>query len=131
MLFRSEPPALAPRGTGFQHLAVRLLLEKTPAAARALAAQLDGLNAKRKAEEQRILEEAVIQAEAQRHLPGLVLHSEHWHSGIIGIVASRIVELFHRPCLILTKESGIFKGSGRATPDFDLYAALQSCSRCL
>ena len=128
--------ALAPRinaagRIGDPDLAGRLLLEKTPAAARALAAQLDGLNAKRKAEEQRILEEAVIQAEAQRHLPGLVLHSEHWHSGIIGIVASRIVELFHRPCLILTKESGIFKGSGRATPDFDLYAALQSCSRCL
>lgn len=128
--------ALAPRinaagRIGDPDLAVRLLLEKRPDTALALATQLDNLNSRRKTEEQRILDEAVIQAEEQLHLPGLVLHSEHWHSGIIGIVASRIVERFHRPCLILTKENGIFKGSGRATPDFDLYAALQVCSQCL
>lgn len=128
--------ALAPRinaagRIGDPDLAVRLLLEKNPEEARLLAAQLDRLNSKRKLEEQRILEEAIIQAESQLHLPGLVLHSEHWHSGIIGIVASRIVERFHRPCLILTKENGIFKGSGRSTPSFDLYQALLSCKQCL
>jgi len=128
--------ALAPRinaagRIGDPDLAVRLLLEKDRDVARQLATQLDKLNAKRKLEEQRILEEAIIQAESQLHLPGLVLHSEHWHSGIIGIVASRIVERFHRPCLILTKENGIFKGSGRSTPTFDLYQALLSCKQCL
>lgn len=128
--------ALAPRinaagRIGDPDLAVRLLLAKDREEARQLAAQLDKLNAKRKLEEQRILEEAIIQAESQLHLPGLVLHSEHWHSGIIGIVASRIVERFHRPCLILTKENGIFKGSGRSTPSFDLYQALLSCKQCL
>ena len=128
--------ALAPRinaagRIGDPDLAVRLLLEKDREAARQLATQLDKLNAKRKVEEQRILEEAIIQAESQLHLPGLVLHSEHWHSGIIGLVASRIVERFHRPCLILTKENGIFKGSGRSTPTFDLYQALLSCKQCL
>ncbi len=128
--------ALAPRinaagRIGDPDLAVSLLLEKDPESARQLATKLDKLNAKRKLEEQRILEEAIIQAESQLHLPGLVLHSEHWHSGIIGIVASRIVERFHRPCLILTKENGIFKGSGRSTPSFDLYQALLSCKQCL
>lgn len=128
--------ALAPRinaagRIGDPDLAVRLLLEKNPDAARALAQKLDDLNTERRAEEQPILEEAIAQAEEQRHLPGLVLYSEHWHSGIIGIVASRIVERFHRPCLILTKENGFFKGSGRATPDFDLHKALQACASCL
>lgn len=128
--------ALAPRinaagRIGDPDLAVRLLLEKDRDQARLLASQLDKLNTKRKVEEQRILEEAITQAESQLHLPGLVLHSEHWHSGIIGIVASRIVERFHRPCLILTKENGIFKGSGRSTPSFDLYQALLACRQCL
>ena len=128
--------ALAPRinaagRIGDPDMAVRLLLEKDRDAGRKLAEQLDKLNARRKLEEQRILEEAIAQAESQLHLPGLVLHSEHWHSGIIGIVASRIVERFHRPCLILTKENGIFKGSGRSTPTFDLYQALLSCKQCL
>lgn len=128
--------ALAPRinaagRIGDPNLAVQLLLEKDPAAARDCARQLDQLNAKRKTEEQRILEEAVIQAETQIHLPGFVLHSEHWHSGIIGIVASRIVDRYQRPCLILTKENGIFKGSGRGIPEFDLHAALTACKECL
>jgi single-stranded-DNA-specific exonuclease len=128
--------ALAPRinaagRIGDPDLAVRMLLATDPEEARQLATKLDKLNAKRKLEEQRILEEAITQAESQLHLPGLVLHSEHWHSGIIGIVASRIVERFHRPCLILTKENGIFKGSGRSTPSFDLYQALLSCKQCL
>jgi single-stranded-DNA-specific exonuclease len=128
--------ALAPRinaagRIGDPDMAVRLLLEKNQDEARKLAEQLDKLNMRRKLEEQRILEEAIAQAESQLHLPGLVLHSEHWHSGIIGIVASRIVERFHRPCLILTKENGIFKGSGRSTPTFDLYQALLSCKQCL
>jgi single-stranded-DNA-specific exonuclease len=128
--------ALAPRinaagRIGDPDLAVRLLLEKNRTEARQMAEQLDKLNTKRKLEEQRILEEAIVQAESQLHLAGLVLHSEHWHSGIIGIVASRIVERFHRPCLILTKENGIFKGSGRSTPTFDLYQALVACKECL
>lgn len=128
--------ALAPRinaagRIGDPDMAVRLLLEKNQDEARKLSEQLDKLNMRRKLEEQRILEEAITQAESQLHLPGLVLHSEHWHSGIIGIVASRIVERFHRPCLILTKENGIFKGSGRSTPTFDLYQALLSCKQCL
>jgi single-stranded-DNA-specific exonuclease len=128
--------ALAPRinaagRIGDPDMAVRLLLERNQDEARKLSEQLDKLNMRRKLEEQRILEEAITQAESQLHLPGLVLHSEHWHSGIIGIVASRIVERFHRPCLILTKENGIFKGSGRSTPTFDLYQALLSCKQCL
>lgn len=128
--------ALAPRinaagRIGDPDTGVQLLLEQDRDGAKQLARQLDKLNSRRKLEEQRILEEAVAQAETQLHLPGLVLHSEHWHSGIIGIVASRIVERFHRPCIILTKENGIFKGSGRSTPMFDLYRALVFCSQCL
>lgn len=128
--------SLAPRinaagRIGNPNLAVNLLLEEDYVTAEQIANKLDKLNSKRKNEESRILEEATAQAEGQLELPAFVLHSEHWHSGIIGIVASRIVEKYNRPCLILTKENGLFKGSGRSTPNVNLYLALEDCKQCL
>lgn len=128
--------ALAPRinaagRIGDPNYAVQLLLEDDPSNASAIATHLDKLNTKRKVEEGRILAEAIAQAETLAEAPGLVLYSEHWHSGIIGIVASRIVERFNRPCIILTKENHILKGSGRSIPSFDLYKGLMACKQCL
>jgi single-stranded-DNA-specific exonuclease len=59
----------------------------------------------------------------------LVLHSPEWHKGIIGIVASRIVETFYRPVVMLSGKSEILTGSARSIPGFDLYAALEKCKR--
>jgi single-stranded-DNA-specific exonuclease len=128
--------SLAPRinaagRIGDPNLAVDLLLEKNSSKAMSIAHQLDQLNTDRKAEENRIVGEALLQVQTQLHLPGFVLHSEHWHPGIIGIVASRIVEKYHRPCIMLTKEKGLFKGSGRATAACDLYQALVTCQEHL
>jgi single-stranded-DNA-specific exonuclease len=78
-----------------------------------------------------VLQEALLQAEEQGDSPGLVLFGEDWHQGIIGIVASRIVERFYRPTLMLTREGDRLKGSGRSIAELDLYRALTDCSDSL
>jgi single-stranded-DNA-specific exonuclease len=128
--------ALAPRinaagRLGDPSLAVDLLLTQDLRQARHLAQQLDALNSRRKEAERRILADALIQAEAQRHLPGFVLYKATWHPGVIGIVASRIVERYHRPCIILTQENGALKGSARSIANFDLYQGLLECQQYL
>ncbi len=128
--------ALAPRinaagRVGDPRLAVELLLTRDLSQARRLAQELDALNNQRKETERGILAEAIAQAESQRDLPGLVLHGDFWHPGVIGIVASRIVERYRRPCIILTKENGLLKGSARSVPAFDLYQGLSECRHLL
>ncbi len=61
----------------------------------------------------------------------LVLHEEEWHPGVIGIVASRLVELYYRPTVMLTTIDGVAKGSARSIPNFNIYEALQHCSDLL
>ena len=89
-----------------------------------LAHRLDMMNTERRVEEERIHQEARQQAEKRPEHAGLVLYGKHWHPGIIGIVASRIVEEFQRPTLILCDDATGIKGSGRSVPDFDLHAGL-------
>ncbi|SKA76234.1 single-stranded-DNA-specific exonuclease RecJ [Desulfobaculum bizertense] len=112
--------------------ALTLLLSKNYSTARPIAAQLDDLNTERRATEDSILQEALTQAESQsKNRLGLVLYHPDWHAGVIGIVASRIVEAFYRPTLILTKEGDHLKGSGRSTHEFHLYDGLTECSELL
>ena len=115
-------------------IALDLLLAPDIDAANPLASKLDGLNAKRRSEEQGILEEALKQAEEQKDRHGLVLASEHWHAGVIGIVASRVVERYYRPVLMLCREEdgaggAHWKGSGRSIAEFDLHEGLAGLSR--
>jgi len=115
-------------------IALDLLLAPDIDAANPLASKLDGLNAKRRSEEQGILEEALKQAEEQKDRHGLVLASEHWHAGVIGIVASRVVERYYRPVLMLCREEDVaggahWKGSGRSIAEFDLHEGLAGLSR--
>ena len=63
--------------------------------------------------------------------PAIVLHYEDWHPGVIGIVASRMVEKFHRPTIMLTTIDGVAKGSARSVPGFNIYEALQNCEELL
>ena len=116
---------------GQPELALDLLLTEDIQTARDLARQLDKLNTDRKKIENEILEQAREQASSQIDKPGLVLFSPEWHPGVIGIVASRIVDEFYRPCLILTRENGLLKGSGRSIPEFDLYQGLLNLSHIL
>ncbi len=115
---------------GKSELALELLLTRDRAEAARLAGELDELNAARREEEKRILEEAMLQAQAQAEAGrmGLVVHAPHWHPGIIGIVASRIVDALHRPTVVLCDDRLHIKGSGRSVAGFDLHAALTACS---
>jgi single-stranded-DNA-specific exonuclease len=69
--------------------------------------------------------------EPSRRRRGYVLWSEDWHEGVIGIVASRLVERFHRPVVLVTRSHDAWKGSGRSIPSFDLHGALAACSEHL
>ncbi len=124
--FRLAPRINAAGRMGHASLALHLLRSPTIAKALPLAEQLDTLNTERRQEEERIFEEAKEQA--QNHITqgrmGLVLHSPQWHSGIIGIVASRIAEEFSRPTFIVCDDNNTLKGSGRSFGEFHLHATL-------
>jgi single-stranded-DNA-specific exonuclease len=113
---------------------LRLLLSDDPEEASALARRLDGLNVERQALDQRILEEALEQVELVsdlEHESGFVLAAEGWHSGVVGIVASRVVERYGRPTFLIAFDGDIGKGSGRSISRFDLHSALLACGDLL
>ena len=108
---------------------VRLLLSHDMAEARTLAEQLDAANSERQKLQARIADEAARKASEQGERRALVVSSPGWHVGVAGIVASRLVERFHRPALVLCEEDGgTAKGSGRSIEGFHLYDALASCA---
>jgi single-stranded-DNA-specific exonuclease len=113
-------------------IALELVLTEEPEEARRLALELEDLNRERQAVEDRIVREASqlveSMAEPSRRRRGYVLWHEDWHEGVIGIVASRLVERFHRPVVLIAESQDGWKGSGRSVPDFDLYGALAACA---
>ena len=113
---------------------LRLLLSDDPVEAAELARRLEGLNVERQALDQRILDEALEQVERTvdpERDAGLVLVGDGWHPGVVGIVASRVVERYGRPTFLIAFDGDIGKGSGRSTSRFDLHAALLSCGDLL
>ncbi|KFA94672.1 single-stranded-DNA-specific exonuclease RecJ [Archangium violaceum] len=113
-------------------LGLQLLCSETLEAARSLAQVLDRANAERQGIESSILTEALAQAEERaEHARGFVLYSEGWHPGVIGIVASRVVERFHRPTVMVGVKDGVGKGSARSIEGFHLYDALSGCADLL
>ncbi|HUE27976.1 MAG TPA: DHHA1 domain-containing protein, partial [Solirubrobacteraceae bacterium] len=107
---------------------LELLLTDDPARAAEIATELDQLNAERRAVEQRICWEAEAQASKLGERSAYVLAGEDWHPGVVGIVASRIVERFHRPAVVIGLADGVGKGSARSIPGFDLLAALDAAA---
>jgi single-stranded-DNA-specific exonuclease len=113
---------------------VRLLLCEDLREARNLAEQLDRANAERQDLQGRIAGEAIAHAEklgSPEQRRTLVVSSSGWHVGVVGIVAARLVERFHRPALVIAEEGGIAKGSGRSVEGFHLYDALARCAHHL
>ncbi len=111
--------------------ALRLLLTNDPVEARSLAAELDRENRERQALEERILAEAVAQVEKDIDLGlerAIVVAGAGWPEGVIGIVATRLVELYSRPALLVAVNGETARGSGRSIPAFDLAGALEECS---
>jgi single-stranded-DNA-specific exonuclease len=107
---------------------LKLLLTDEPAEAERLAAQLERQNAERQELDQRTLDEALetlMQNYDEQRDVGVVIAREGWHPGVIGIVASRVVERIARPVFMVAMEGGVGKGSGRSVSGCDLHAALK------
>jgi single-stranded-DNA-specific exonuclease len=130
--FRLAPRINAAGRLGHPGAALELLLTEDAAEARRLADRLEELNRDRQAVEDRILRAAVAQVEEwpepKRRRRAYVLWGEDWHEGVIGIVASRLVERYHRPVVLIAGTDGLWKGSGRSISSFDLHGALADCS---
>jgi len=133
--YRLGPRLNAAGRLGHPREALELLLTDDESEARRLADSLEELNRERQAVEARILREAVARVDAwspeQRARRAYVLAGADWHEGVIGIVASRLVERYHRPVVLIAGTDGDWKGSGRSIPAFDLHAALAACSPLL
>lgn len=107
--------------------AVELLLTTDPARAREIAEELDAVNKTRQETEYEIHRDAMEMIEADKDFSKkkvVVLAKEGWHNGVIGIVASRITETYHRPCILISLTDGVGKGSGRSVQGFNLFEAL-------
>ncbi|MCB9544561.1 MAG: single-stranded-DNA-specific exonuclease RecJ [Myxococcales bacterium] len=140
-----RPEALTARDLGFRlgprinaagrladaAVGLRLLVGDDAGAARQLAALLEAQNQERRAIERRIADEAVARVEGDSTLlegSALVLESPDWHPGVVGIVASRLVEKFHRPAILLARDGTSWKGSARSVPAVNIKRALDDCA---
>ncbi len=111
--------------------AVELLLSSSEQEAAHIAGEIETFNTSRKEVEQEITQEALAQIEANNEEENAtsVVFSSDWHKGVIGIVASRLIEKHYRPTLVFTKASeGILAASARSVRGFDVYAAIDACS---
>ena len=110
--------------------AVKLLLSESDEEAKKIAQEVEIYNNSRRELEKEITEEAltqILENEEENNATNVV-YSPHWHKGVIGIVASRIIETYYRPTLVFTKSSqGILAASARSVPGFDLYKAIDAC----
>ena len=133
--FRLGPRINAAGRLGHPRAALHLLLTDDAEEARLLADTLEELNHERQAVEGRILREAIVQVEqwpeADKRRRAYVVAGEDWHEGVIGIVASRLVERFNRPVVLIAGGDGEWKGSGRSIASFDLHGGLGACSDLL
>ncbi len=130
--FRLGPRINAAGRLGHPGVALELLLTADEERARELAGKLEALNRRRQSVEEEILESAVEQLEARdeqwRARRAYVLASPDWHEGVIGIVASRLVERYSRPVVLIAIGDEGAKGSGRSIPAYDLHAGLSACA---
>ena len=111
--------------------AVRLLVETDPKNAAQWASEIELFNADRKDADKQITKEAlaqIIKASEQENNT-TVVYKEHWHKGVIGIVASRLIETYYRPTLVFTKSGDKLAASARSVKGFDVYNALEGCAQ--
>ncbi len=128
---------LAPRLNAAGRLAdpsspLRLLLTEDQSEATALAQELHELNTARQDVERLILEQAVERVDSCGPPPPvIVLAGQEWHEGVVGIVAARLVERYHRPAILLGVRDGVAKGSGRSIGRYDIMQGLNACAEHL
>lgn len=113
---------------------VDMMIQKDEFAAFRIAQQLEDENRKRRAFDQQTFDETIPIAEKLIKKEGrrsLVLHEPHWHAGVIGIVASRLVDKYHLPTVLMTTIDKLAKGSARSISQFDIHTALKTCGHLL
>ncbi|MBQ7423001.1 MAG: single-stranded-DNA-specific exonuclease RecJ [Prevotella sp.] len=109
---------------------VDLLVERDFGKALTAAKHIDKYNEQRKDVDRQMTEEAnqiVARLESQKHQSSIVLYDENWKKGVVGIVASRLTEIYFRPTVVLTRDDNLATGSARSVAGFDVYAAIKSC----
>ena len=116
---------------GYETEALELFLSNNINNVRELTNKLNDYNKDRQETEKRIFNEALEKIDNSVESNVIVLGSEGWHHGVIGIVASKITDMYYKPTILLCFEDGIAKGSGRSLPGFDLHNALCNCNNYL
>ena len=109
---------------------VDLLVERDINEALRRARHIDTYNEQRKGIDRQMTDEAnliVNRLESQSHQSSIVLYDEHWKKGVVGIVASRLTEIYFRPTVVITREGDLATGSARSVAGFDIYSAIKSC----
>lgn len=133
-VFTLAPRINAAGRMGDPDAAARLLLCETADEAGALAAQIAAFNTERQKKESDILSEVMAYIDAHPEVMAqrvIVLSGENWYAGVIGIIAARVLDRYGKPCILLSVNDGIAKGSGRSIAGFSLFDAIASCEDML
>lgn len=134
IVFSIGPRINAAGRMGDATTAVELMIADDSTTASRYAAQLESINVKRRTTDSNTMEEAVELLESRYNMDeisSMVLHHPEWHLGVIGIVASRLVDNYHRPAIMLSTVEGKVKGSARSVKGFNIYEALKQCDDLL
>ena len=134
IVFSIGPRINAAGRMGDATTAVKLMIAETYTEAKALAHELEAINLKRRDKDSKTMEEALVQIDEEFDIDDVatfVLYKKDWHLGVIGIVASRLVDMFHRPAIMLSNVEGKLKGSARSIRGFNIYDAMKECEDLL
>ena len=133
LVYKLSPKVNAAGRMKHANLALELLLCKKLENTINLSEQIRSINAERQEEDKKTTEEAIIQIKVKEEelFSSTLVHHENWHPGIIGIVASRLIEKYYRPTIVLTKRNEYYVGSARSIKGFDIYKALKKSSNLL
>ncbi len=134
IVFSIGPRINAAGRMGDASTAVKLMISETLGEAKSHALELESVNLKRRDTDSQTMKEARAQIDSDFNMEEtstIVLYEEGWHLGVIGIVASRLVDLYHRPAIMLSKVDGKIKGSARSIKGFNIYNAIKKCDDLL
>jgi len=134
IVFSIGPRINAAGRMGDATTAVQLMIAESEAKGKAFAHELESVNMRRRDKDSKTMEEALAMIDDVMDLDEtsiMVLYKENWHLGVIGIVASRLVDLYHRPAIMLSSVEGVIKGSGRSIKGFNIYNAMKKCEDLL
>ena len=133
LVFKLSPKVNAAGRMRHAALALELLMCEKLEDTINLSKQISSINAERREEDKKTTDEALLQIKlkGEESFSFTLVHNDNWHPGIIGIVASRLIEKYYRPTIVLTKRDQYYIGSARSIKGFDIYKALKKCSNLL